>query len=109
MLWLPAAIYHESFHAKHHFNPDKPHVHREANEQHGAEKPGMSQEVLMEEIEAYSKELSEANKLGLTDDMFNEIIGRREKLYRELTNENRDTARDMMLKKKPWPHQIAHH
>jgi hypothetical protein len=102
--WLASAIYHESFHAKNHFTPNQPQIYTQAPEQNAADKPRMSQEEVGQEIEAYAKEQSQASKLGLSPDMLQEIQNRQNKLYAELTPENREIARQMLQGRQPWPH-----
>ena len=102
--WLASAIYHESFHAKNHFTPNQPQIYAPAPEQNAADKPRMTQEEVGQEIEAYSKEQSQAGKLGLSPDMLQEIQNRQNKLYAQLTPENREIARPMIQGRQPWPH-----
>jgi hypothetical protein len=101
--WLAAAIYHESFHAKNHFKPDKPVFVRESPNSGGPENAKMSQQELAEEIQAYMTEQKAAGKLGLSDEMLNEINHRRNKVYAELTPENREILRPILIGKQSWP------
>lgn len=101
--WLAGAIYHESFHAKNHFKPDKPVIVNEAPNRGGAENLKMSQQEIAEEIQAYVTEQKAAGTLGLTEDMLTEINDRRNKLYAQLTDENRKTLSPILRGTKPWP------
>lgn len=101
--WLAAAIYHESFHAKNHFKPDKPVFVRETPNSGGPENAKMSQQDLAEEIQAYMTEQKAADKLGLSPEMLSEINDRRNKVYAELTPENREMLRPILVGKQPWP------
>ncbi|MCI0611457.1 hypothetical protein L0244_00560 [bacterium] len=101
--WLAAAIYHESFHAKNHFKPDKPVFVRETPNSGGPENAKMSQQDLAEEIQAYMTEQKASEKLGLSSEMLSEINDRRNKVYAELTPENREILRPILVGKQPWP------
>jgi hypothetical protein len=101
--WLASAIYHESFHAKNHFKPDKPVFVRETPNSGGPENAKMSQQDLAEEVQAYMTEQKAAGKLGLTDEMLNDINDRRNKVYAELSPENRETLRPILRGTQPWP------
>ena len=100
--WLAAAIYHESFHAKNHFNPNKPVIVTE-NTGQTPENTKMSQQEIAEEIQAYMHEQKAAGKLGLDEDMLSEINDRRNKLYAQLTPENREIIRPILVGSRPWP------
>ena len=102
--WLASSIYHESFHAKNHFNPNEKPVMKPDSQPAGPANPKMSQEEVFQEIEAYQKELSAVGKLGLSNEEAQEIQHRQDQLRGQLTNENRETVFQMQIKKQPWPH-----
>jgi hypothetical protein len=101
--WLASAIYHESFHAKNHFKPDKPVFVRETPNSGGPQNAKMSQQDLAEEIQAYMTEQKAAGKIGLSDEMLSEINDRRNKVYAELTPENMEILRPILRGTQPWP------
>jgi hypothetical protein len=101
--WLAAAIYHESFHAKNHFKPNKAVFVRESPNAGGPENAKMSQQELAEEIQAYMTEQKAAGKLGLSEEMLSEINARRNKVYAELTPENMEILRPILRGTQPWP------
>jgi hypothetical protein len=101
--WLAAAIYHESFHAKNHFKPDKPVFVREPANSGASQNAKMSQQEVAEEIQAYETEQKAAGKLGLSEEMLTEINDRRNKLYAQLTDENREILRPILRGTQPWP------
>ena len=106
--WLATAISHESFHAKNHFSPDKPVIVKNSPDSAGAKKPQMSQQDIAEEIQAYAYEQKEAGKIGLTPDMLTEIQSRQNKLYAQLTDENREIISPILRGQKPWPQPKSH-
>lgn len=101
--WLASAIYHESFHAKKHFKPDKPVFVTETPNSGGPENAKMSQQDLAEEIQAYMAEQQAAGKIGLSDEMISDINNRRNKVYAELTPENMEALRPILRGTQPWP------
>ncbi|HSE42080.1 MAG TPA: hypothetical protein VLH08_15045 [Acidobacteriota bacterium] len=101
--WLAAAIYHESFHAKNHFKPNKPVFVRETPNSGGPENAKMSQQELAEEIQAYMTEQKAADKLGLSDEMLKDINDRRNRVYADLTPENMEILRPILRGTQPWP------
>ena len=101
--WLAGAIYHESFHAKNHFKPDKPQIVSEPPNSGGAQDAKMGQQEVAEEIQAYMNEQKAAGKLGLTEEMLSEINDRRNKLYAQLTPENREILRPILRGTQQWP------
>jgi hypothetical protein len=101
--WLAGAVYHESFHAKNHFKPDKPVIVREPQNSGGSQNAKMSQQETAEEIQAYANEQKAAGKLGLTEEMLTEINDRRNKLYGQLTDENREILRPILRGTQQWP------
>jgi hypothetical protein len=101
--WLAAAIYHESFHAKNHFKPDKPVFVRESPNSGLSPEAKMSQQEIAEEIQAYLHEQKASDKLGLSEEMLTEINDRRNKLYAQLTDENRETLRPILRGTQQWP------
>jgi hypothetical protein len=101
--WLAGAIYHESFHAKNHFKPDKPIFVRDAPNSGDAPEAKMKQQEIAEEIQAYDTEQKGAEKLGFSEEMLTEINDRRNKLYGQLTDENRETLRPILRGTQPWP------
>jgi len=101
--WLASAIYHESFHAKKHFKPDKPVFVTETPSSGGPENAKMSQQDLAEEIQAYMAEQQVAGKIGLSDEMIGDINNRRNKVYAELTPENMEALRPILRGTQPWP------
>jgi hypothetical protein len=102
--WLASAIYHESFHAKNHFNPnEKPTMQKDTS----PERPGksrMSQEEIFQEIEAYARELSAAGKLGLSSEQVQELQHRQGQLKGMLTPDNMNIVNLMLQGRKDWPH-----
>jgi hypothetical protein len=99
--WLAGAIYHESFHAKNHFKPDKPVI---VSEPAGGTPEGkMTQQEITEEIQAYHNEQKAAGKLGFNEEMLAEINDRRNKLYRDLTPENREILSPILRGTQQWP------
>lgn len=101
--WLAGAIYHEAFHAKNHFKPDKPVIVSEPPEQQAAQGPKMTQQELAEEIQAYMQEQKASDKLGFNEEMLAELNNRRNKLYAQLTPENREILSPILRGTKPWP------
>jgi hypothetical protein len=101
--WLASAIYHESFHAKNHFKPDKPVLATETPNSGGPENAKMSQQELAEEIQAYMAEQKASGKIGLSEEMISDINNRRNKVYAELTPENMETLRPILRGTQPWP------
>ncbi|MCI0415272.1 hypothetical protein L0222_21070 [bacterium] len=101
--WLAGAIYHESFHAKNHFKPDKPVIVREPANSGGTQEAKMSQQELAEEIQAYHNEQKAAGKLGFNEEMLAEINDRRNKLYAQLTPENREILSPILRGTQQWP------
>jgi hypothetical protein len=63
----------------------------------------MSQQDLAEEIQAYMTEQKAADKLGLSSEMLSEINDRRNKVYADLTPENREILRPILVGKQSWP------
>ena len=100
--WLAAAIYHESFHAKNHFKPDKPVLVSEPPGEQAAQQAKMTQQELAEEIQAYKAEQKAAGKLGLNQEMLTEIQNRQNKVYAQLTPENREALRPY-IRSREWP------
>jgi hypothetical protein len=101
--WLAGAIAHESFHAKNHFRPDKPVIARESQSPSQAEQAQMTQQELVEEIQAYSHEQNISGKIGMTPEMIQEIQSRQNKVYGELSPENREILRPILRGTQPWP------
>src|SRR5262245_36453952 len=101
--WLAGAIYHESFHAKNHFKPDKPVIVRDSPDSSATPEAKMSQQEIAEEIQAYVHEQKGSDKLGFSEEMMTEINDRRNKLYAQLTDENREILRPILRGTQQWP------
>ena len=102
--WLGSAIYHESFHAKNHFNPNEKPIMRPDTTPDQAGKPKMSQEEIFQEVEAYARELSAVGKLGLSSDEVQAVQRRQNQLKGMLTRENMEDVNQMISGRKDWPH-----